>query len=426
MKKTLVALAALAATSAFAQSSVTISGNVDLGMQTTKSEGNNIAIPGAAKGDLSSKKVGGPIGNGAAGWTSSALGLDINEDLGNGTTAGYSVAIDLNSWATTNDTGAGTNQYFQNTRHSFLKLGNKDMGEVRLGYQYTLDDQIQGGVGRATPTGNIAGRIQNSALTIDPTQSAATATAPYREGYETISSGAFTRNNGIQYATPVMSGFQGLVQFAKQNSDTTDAGNAADGKATAKITAFAGKYSNGPLNLGLAHTKIISDANTAGAATTKAFKSDTKMTDLAANYDFGVAKVFANKFSRKTDITAGTFYDGTSANYVTTSAFGAFTDGGSVKRTGWDLGVSAPFGKATVFASMGRGKNKYDFDGATTASSLAEAKLKGKTLGVSYDLSKRTSLNAYYGQVKATSEDLFTRSAEFKKTQSGFGLRHQF
>jgi predicted porin len=220
-----------------------------------------------------------------------------------------------------------------------------------------------------------------------------------------------------------MNGFQGLLQYAKQSSDTTNAGNNIDGKATGKITAFAGKYSSDPLNLGLSHTKIVSDVNTAAATTDKAFKSDTKMTDLAANYDFGVAKVFANKFSRKTNVSAAAFYDGTIASYAGASTYGMFQDGGSLKRTGWDLGLSAPFGKTTVFASMGRGKNKYDFDGG---SMLADAKLKGKTLGVTYELSKRTSLNAYYGQVKATSEDLFTTSAEFKKTQSGFGLRHSF
>jgi len=424
MKKTLVALAALAATSVFAQSSVTISGNVDLGMRTLDENGVVIGRPAnaTATGALVNRKQSGPIGNGATGWSSSALGLDIKEELGGGVTAGYSVAIDLNSWAATNDTGAGTNQYFQNTRHSFAFLGDSKMGEVRVGYQYTLDDQIQGGIGRVTPTGNIVGRVQNSAFTMNPTQAAQTAAAPYREGYEKIDSGSFTRNNALQYATPVMSGFQGLVQWAQQTNDSTVAAQTPDGRATGAVTAVAGKYSSGPLNLGASYTTVKALATTINNAGSE-FETKTTMTDFAANYDFGAAKVFANMFSRKTDVTTGADYDGAVANYNATTQYGAFANGGDLKRTGWDLGASVPFGKATVFASVGNGKNNYSF---TRGANQAEVKIKANLIGVTYDFSKRTSLNAYMGSAKATSDDLFATSVELKRTHTGFGLRHQF
>ncbi len=149
-EKHIVALAALASISAFAQSSVAISGNVDLGYTSVK---DSLSADGYA-GKRVAKS---PIGNGAAGWTSSSLGLDVTEDLGNGTKAGYSAAMDLNSISGTDAGG----QLLGNARHSYVQLSG-GAGQVRYGYMFTLDDQIQGGVGRNTPTGNTRGRFQNA------------------------------------------------------------------------------------------------------------------------------------------------------------------------------------------------------------------------------------------------------------------------
>jgi predicted porin len=415
MKKTLVALAALAATTAFAQSTVTISGNVDLGYKSTKLDGYSTVTSGIKE----SKKTNAPNGNGAAGWTSSALGLDISEDLGNGMKAGYSTAIDMFSFAPTADASAGTASVLQNSRHSFISLSDAKMGELRAGYQYTLDDQIQGGVGRATPTGNIGGRIQNFGnigFTVTPNTAAATSMV-YREGTDVFTSGAITRNNAFQYASPVMSGVQVMAQFATQAEDKTRDGSANAGKTDGKVQAIAAKYNQGPLNLGFAYTKATTDTNTLAVSADAQKKVQAKLYNYAANYDLGSAKVFYNYFKRNHDITgAGYVADATRAQSA--DKYVQFGNGGSIERKGYDLGVSAPFGKTTLFASMGKGSYTANLDAATTGDKVT---VKGRVLGVSYELSKRTSLNAYYTTTKASVD-----STELKNTIVGGGLRHQF
>jgi predicted porin len=413
MKKTLVALAALAATSAFAQSTVAITGNIDLGYRSLKQAG----VTDVNGGAINEKKTSALLGNGAAGWTSSALGLDVSEDLGGGLKAGYSAAVDLQSFGASTDT---PNTLFGNARHSFLSLSDAKMGELRVGYQYTLDDQIQGGVGRATPTGNTGGRIQNFGnigFMVNPNAAAAAAGTVYREGADIITSGNIVRSNVFQYSSPVMSGFQGLVQWASQGADQTTAGNANEGKADGKVQALALKYSQGPLNLGFSTMKVTSDAATLATANTGTKKSVQKLNNFAANYDFGVAKVFFNRIDRTTDLTGPGFV---AAGAASADKFEIFGNGGQIKRKGNDLGVSVPMGKTTLFASTGSGKyiTKTDAADTTTESN----KVKGRLLGATYDLSKRTSLNAYY----STTKFLTNGSSDLKNTMVGAGLRHQF
>lgn len=338
--------------------------------------------------------------------------MTINEDIGGGVKAGYVLDMNLSSWGAGADSA---NQGLGTQRQSFLSLSDAKLGEVRAGYQYTLQDQIQGGVGRATPTGNVGGRIQNFSFNTDPNRAALASGKVNREGYEVISAGNVTRANAFQYASPVFSGFQGMVQYATVADDKTSTTANAGGKADGKLTAVAAKYSQGPLNLGLAYQELVSDAATYGTAATKDLKVTTKDTTFAANYDFQVAKVFLNTFTRKSDVAAGTGMNGT----IDTSAWGLFKNNGSLKRTGTDLGVSAPFGKTTVFAAYGSGKYTIDTDNTGSG----DAKIKGRLLGATYDFSKRTSLNAYYAFTKATYEGQVN---EASKKNVGFGLRHQF
>jgi len=323
--------------------------------------------------------------------------------------AGYVADMNLSSFGTGAD---ASGQSLGTIRQSFLSLSDAKMGELRLGYQYTLEDQIQGGVGRATPTGNVGGRFQNFSLAVNPNL----ATASVVEGTGVLTSGHITRANAFQYATPVMSGFQVLVQAAQSADKQDNASNAALGAENkGKLTAFAAKYSQGPLNLGLSHQTLKSDVDTWHATTTQeAISGKTKATNFAANYDLGVAKVFLNKVSRKTDYST---VAGTTAN---TGSMSAFDNGGSLKRTGTDLGVSAPFGKTTLFAAVASGKYKIDTNGDGASDDI---KIKGRLVGATYDLSKRTSLNAYYALTKATYEG---QNNELSKKNVGFGLRHQF
>lgn len=326
--------------------------------------------------------------------------------MGNGTTAGYTNEMNLTSF------GAGAdnaNSSLGSTRQSFVSLANPKNGELRLGYQYTLEDQIQGGVGRATPTGNVGGRVQNFAFSVNPAAAASTV-----EGTGTLTSGHITRANAFQYASPVMSGFQALLQVA-QTTDDKNNGTVNEQSTKSKISAIAGKYSQGPLNLGLSYQSTQSEDNKLGTANSEK-KVKTSATQFAANYNLGPAKVFLNTFSRKSDVTEGAAHDPAT---LPNAAY--FNNGGTLKRTGTDLGVSAPFGAVTLFASVGSGKYKADADG--TGATTINSKIKAQLLGATYDLSKRTSLNAYYAKTKATTDN---EPNDLSKKTIGAGLRHSF
>jgi predicted porin len=380
-------LAALAATSAFAQSTVTISGNVDLGLRNIK----ETATVGNVEG---TRKQSGLVGNGAsanaAGWTSSALKLTVNEDLGNGQKAGYVAEMNLNSFGgsavATEDTTLGS----QRQSYAYMAGG---FGEGRIGFQYTLEDQIQGGIGRNTPTGNTGGRIQNFGFSADTNANAAA-----------IAAGATVRANAVEYSTPTVNGFKGLVQWGNVKDETTVTAATLDTQANTKYSGLGATYSSGPLNLGASYTSLATDAQTLNTANSIADVKN-KHTNIAANYDLGVAKLFANYHSRKAEAT-GT----TAANLDVT------------KRKGYDLGVSVPMGKVTLFANYGKGNFKM-WD--NSAADQLNAKLSARQLAATYDFSKRTSVTAYYSVNKATGEEALD-GVSYKRTYLGAGLRHQF
>lgn len=114
MKKSLIALAALAATASFAQSSVTLYGLANIGIQSTN--GSKAALTGGADG------------------SDSRWGLRGTEDLGGGLSANFTFEAGFKPDTGNIDNAA--NQTFQ--RQSWVSLASKSLGEVRLGRQYTV------------------------------------------------------------------------------------------------------------------------------------------------------------------------------------------------------------------------------------------------------------------------------------------------
>jgi len=369
--------------SAFAQSSVTISGNVDLGLRNLKE------TLDSGVGASAVRKQSGPVGNGAAGWTSSALGLDIKEDLGNGTRAGYSAAMNLNSFGASADSA---NQQLGTGRHSYAFIGN-NLGEARIGYLYTTDDQIQGGVGRATPTGNVGGRFQNYSFT----------SIPAGAGTQDFVSDYVTRTNGVELSTAAMNGFKGIVQWGRVKDEKTVTAQPVNGEANGKWQSVAATYNNGPLNLGASYATLDTDTATQNTALSVA-GNKRKLATYAANYDLQVAKVFFNYTDRSNQASA------------------LSVDTNKSKTKGYDLGVSAPFGATKLFAAIGNGTFKADNAAGVTQ---FDVRVKTYMVGATYDLSKRTSFNAYYSNMKATDQEIGATDS-LKKTNIGAGLRHQF
>ena len=114
MKKSLIALATLAATTAFAQSSVTISGQLDAGIAATKN-GDGTAVTNMASGIHGASRL-------------RFVGV---EDVGGGTKANFWLEMQPDF------TNGTTNSAGLFNRGAWLGLSNASLGEIRLGRQGT-------------------------------------------------------------------------------------------------------------------------------------------------------------------------------------------------------------------------------------------------------------------------------------------------
>jgi predicted porin len=246
MKKTLIALATLAATASFAQSSVTIWGVADAGLQSVKQGG-------VTKNQLSS-----------SGLSSSQLGFRGTEDLGGGMSASFWVESGM-----TIDNGTPGGVAFQ--RRSTIDLAG-GFGAIRLGRDYTptfwnhtVFDSF-GTLGSGAGS-NITGRGQNA------------------------TTGART-NNGISYlygfaangASNVGKGVYAQATYAPSEQLSTAA-------KTGEYSGVRLGYADGPLNVALATGEVINGL------------LKDKEVNIGGSYDLGVANVNA-KFGKNTLRTA--------------------------------------------------------------------------------------------------------------------------
>jgi predicted porin len=229
MKKSLVALAVLAASGAsFAQSTVSVYGLLDV-------------YGGATKGtDGVSKTV---LGSG--GVDGSRWGLKGSEDLGGGLKADFGLEQGIAV-----DTGAGTaGKAFD--RVSFVGFSG-GFGSVKLGKYDTAYDMVE----------NAANGVFNSALSAEA---------------NTWKSGAtynWNPSNSIYYATPDFGGFAGAVSYAlgENKAVGVDAGN---------ITSFNLSYAQGPLSVSGGYQSEKATGNATA----------NKFGQINGSYDFTVAKL---------------------------------------------------------------------------------------------------------------------------------------
>ncbi|MDO9505692.1 MAG: porin [Hydrogenophaga sp.] len=235
MKKTLIALAAVAATSAsFAQSTVTLSGTVDVGIEKRFS--------GDALRMTANR-------NGTSNWTLSGA-----EDLGGGLKAVFQISTSFNSddGTISSANGLGNNGMFVGLTGGF--------GTLRAGRPVNT---LYGNAMFANGTKGVSLHDSNSVVSGNATATAKTSGA---------SSSVYVPN-AVQYHTPRFGGVQVQLEYAP--SESSAAGNKAG-------TGIAVRYDGGPLS--------VSFTNYTGAkASTSALKS---VNQIAAAYDFSVAKLF--------------------------------------------------------------------------------------------------------------------------------------
>ena len=158
MKKSLIALAALAATSAFAQSSVTLSGSIEFAVTRSATGATGL---GGSKGDRNNLTFAG------------------TEDLGGGLTAGFTLQhrfrsetgqnggyiVTAGSPVTVDSTGAVAERpLFEQTA---IALNSKTLGELKVGrfsnklaHSYDLQEDSGYGVRTTGQYGRLSGQIQ--------------------------------------------------------------------------------------------------------------------------------------------------------------------------------------------------------------------------------------------------------------------------
>lgn len=254
MKKTLLALAAMAAASAsFAQSSVTLYGVLDASLESVK-------------GDKTVTRVS------SDNLSTSRFGLKGSEDIGGGLKANFNLESGLKA-----DTGTADSTRFWN-RAAWVGLAG-GFGDVRLG---RIDSAI----------GDIAGNVL-SAQTYDDlviVNSRAGASSKYRR-----------IDNAITYFLPTLvPGLTASLQYST-GAGTPVAGEVA-GSSEGKTYGLNVKYAAGPLSAGIGYLNAKDES--AGTAV----KDKANATLGYVGYDFGAAKVTAY-YNAETRPTVGSTTD---------------------------------------------------------------------------------------------------------------------
>jgi predicted porin len=365
MKKSLIALAVLAASSvASAQSTVTLYGLVDVYLGSAK----QTEVSGAS----SRNSV---INSG--GFNTSRFGLKGSEDLGGGLKAnfllegGFFVDTGAANGYTNPYTGTSSTAVFG--RQSWVGVSGA-FGEIKLGKMWTPFDDVKGS-GAAGFDANIFAPAANVWLS---------------NGYSD------KPGNAIYYSTPDISGFSAAAMYSLGE-------NKAAGVSAGRIASVNVKYAAGPAFVALSHQ----EEKATGVG------SSAKFTQLNGSWDFGVAKLLGAYGQLKNNGANNT------ATMVVASPIAAPTPALVPafvvdKSKEYQLGVDVPLGSALTL-SGGVARSKITLVGA------GEVKSTGFGLAAKYDLSKRTFL--YTGLNLSKSK---LGSSEVKTDTYAVGVQHKF
>jgi predicted porin len=386
MKKLLIASAALAmvAGTAQAQSSVTVYGLLDQSYVSTDAKA------------LANAVVTKTTNTGGDGQLSgSRLGFRGTEDLGGGLKANFVFEFGVSASEANNGIASGT-------RLGFVELQSASMGSIRAGRQVSPTKAVNDSYTTfANSTWNV-GEVAGGTETADTTN------------YYHTGNGGDRVGNAITLLTPVMSGFQAQLQFAKDTTkvdgvETTRAATTMNGAQTAvdlnvamvaetafgsQVTAqtnqvnYGVSYNAGALSL--MYGRADQDAIAAGV------KTNTEHDAIGASYKLGAATLFA-AYNKKTVEASGVK---------------------SGERSDTTVGINYNMGKWDLKAAYGEGEIDAIAAGVTTTRDL-----KGYQVGAVYNLSKRTNAYVAYGDSETK-----TKGTALKATRDGYiaGIRHSF
>ncbi|QWD21696.1 porin [Polynucleobacter paneuropaeus] len=445
MKKSLFALAALGAiaSTAQAQSSVTVYGVIDLGYAGSNTRVANQGATASTNG----------VTNSTTSWFSdgaestSRLGFKGNEDLGGGLSAffTYETKVTPNGSAGLFNGTAG-----DGTRQAFAGLKKAGVGQFAFGTQYTT---IFNAASQSDPgmLNNMGGNVIYDKFSgaAAQTQNSSTGFGTYGlSGQQNNTSFIVRQANMLSFASDTFSGFQGNAYYVlnqnNTNGSTVSTGNsgyaASTGSTNKTAWGLGGNYTWNKLfvtanyqNETNKNPYTVSNTTglySAGAPVMGGFGGSvlTGTNDrdnqqyYAATYDFGILKAFVQYVNRKTsDINFSTNYVARTAQQIGVRSFVTPTI------ESW---ASVGTGKTTVStagAASGTGATNTFVGGQSTIGSNS-ANFGGFQLGTNYWLSKRTNLYAIYGQQRTSNQNytLGANPTSYNMNDYAVGLRHTF
>lgn len=408
MQKKLIALAIAGLSgAAFAQSNVTVYGQVNMAYQNASGTKSNTAGALGAAGAVGTV---GTQSQTSLAQLDSRIGFKGEEALGNDLkavfTLEYNIAPDqAGANQTSNSAASGGNS----TDLSGLQLGARqtfaglkgNFGTFTYGRQYTpffdaaaLLDPF------GVSTGNVA-----SAARINPIAAIARADNSFKYvspmiggnflvaamiGLSERSSNAGATAAGACTAPAVLTA--GLcVTTAGGNVTAVAAGPAAAVAAThdtGKLWNWKVAYINGPIIVGLTQIKL-----TDNAAGSQATGATTKATAIGGTYDMKVVKLHILNDRVKVETAGGTAAD----------------------RNDWMFGATVPMGAHTIKAQYSKVDERSN--NALTTGDVTANDANHLGLGYSYAMSKRTNVFFNYGKVSNKGNATFN----IQSTQSGGG-----
>lgn len=368
MKKSLIALAALAAvTTASAQSSVTISGKYGMGFQQPL--GTEATVKGKANIAV----------------TDGNIDFNAVEDLGGGLKAGASMALrvrgreNVKSVTVPAQTAGGTA-----VAQTYAVSYSPEVGRNATVF-------LSGGFGTLT-----AGSIElGNGISGRGFGGTTLSTATSLDDGGVLSASAY--GNILQYTSPSISGFTAVVLRADSigsvgNGATTITATGSETSLGLNANVVQLNYANGPLTASVDSTAFSGNTTVGGT------NSDRKRTRMSADYDFGFVKIGFGQEDNKGTASTGTY---------------------AGKQTAF--GISVPVTAALRVGAVYVRNN----ESAVLAVSTAGAVAKGTGFAANYDFSKRTAVNISYATIAR--DDLADNSYYNKEgTQYRVRLMHSF
>jgi len=388
MKKTLVALAALASVSAFAQTTVTLSGNMD--------------VAGATISGTQTGQKGSSFTTTTGTSSTSVINLIAVEDLGGGRKITAKYGLDPRSL--TNDTYAVTNNAYQTT--SYNPQGNTVTGLAR-------DEAF---IGIEGSFGSLKLGAPNT-----PGLDAHSASSPLGTGigggygiasgsmYQGVVTTRYSRS--ARYDSPVTNGLKVSLVYAPGNDESAVAGTGVANyinRSTPNnrtVTELGLNYSNGPLNAQYVNIATLAQTNPTGwyavtgnstGQTTAYGYVATKMNVLGANYNLGSTTLYYG-------------YNNGDSNASTTAL---------VKSVGNRLAVKQNLGQIDLTAQYTSIKT------TTTANVSTTAKVAG--LRADYNLSKTAITYLGYENWDTGTTVATTDTTSGNRKITSIGLRKSF